>query len=59
MRHTCGSGDLAKACALGMSLADRGPPGSVGLGATCCRPFTLVNGLAIAVSIVTTRNDKR
>lgn len=26
MRHTCGRGNLPKACPLGMSLADRGTP---------------------------------
>ena len=44
MRHTCGSGDLAKACALGMSLADRFTPGSVGLGATYGRPLNARQG---------------
>jgi hypothetical protein len=37
MRHTCSRGDLAKACPLGMSLADRSTPGRVGLSATRCR----------------------
>jgi hypothetical protein len=49
MRHTCDLGDLAKACPLGMSLADRGAPGRVGLSATRCRPLHGFQGIGHVV----------
>jgi len=45
MRHTRGRGDLAKACALGPSLADRGTPGRLGLSAARCCPLHGCQGI--------------
>lgn len=52
MRHTRGRGDLAKACALGPSLADRGTPERLGLGATRCRPLHGCQGIGRIVLFI-------
>jgi hypothetical protein len=59
MRHTRGRGDLAKTCALGPSLADRGTPGCLGLGATRSRPLHGCQGIGHGVHLVLMSNLQR